>query len=114
MNDAEFQNLVKKICECESLPMALSVLSHEESLPEVAKVAQKMTGHFSLAEIDGEKRIYHISSGKNSEGEIQEFVEHVMNEGDDIIKFVVWFFTSQFDVKARDIYRAAGRTGELN
>lgn len=113
MNDAEFEGLVKKVCECDSLPLALSVLSHDE-FPEVAKAAQALTGHFSLAEIEGEKRIYHVSSGKNEAGDIQEFVEHVMNEGDDIIKFVVWFFSTQFDVKARDVYRAAGRTGELN
>ncbi|TON73219.1 hypothetical protein CGH53_09855, partial [Vibrio parahaemolyticus] len=40
----------------------------------------------------------------------QEYVEHVMNEGDNMIKFAAWFFETFFEIKQKDTYMAAGKT----
>ena len=42
--------------------------------------------------------------------EEQEFVEHVMNEGEHLVKFAAWFFESNFEIKAKEVYQAAGKT----
>ncbi len=109
MQHNEFEALVKRLLEQENLPQALAVLKADEN-SDVAEAAQSLTGQFSLAEIDGERRIYHISVHTNEQGEEQEYVEHIMNEGDDLIRFVAWFFDAQFDVKRKDTYQAAGKT----
>lgn len=109
MLQSEFEQLVKELCQLESLPKALDRLKQCED-EEVAQAALSLVGQFSLAEVDGERRIYHISEQENEQGEEQEYVEHVMNEGDELIKFVAWFFNLMFDVKQKDTYQAAGRT----
>ncbi|KAA5737610.1 hypothetical protein F3G21_20570, partial [Acinetobacter baumannii] len=63
-----------------------------------------------LAEVDGEKRIYHMTTQEDESGEEQEYVEHVMNEGDHLIKFAAWFFETFFEIKQKDTYVAAGKT----
>ncbi|TOB56313.1 hypothetical protein CGK03_20945, partial [Vibrio parahaemolyticus] len=35
---------------------------------------------------------------------------HVMNEGDNMIKFAAWFFETFFEIKQKDTYMAAGKT----
>ncbi len=70
---------------------------------EVAEAAESLTGQFSLAEVDGEKRIYHVTLQENEQGEEQEYIEHVMNEGDDLIKFAAWFFETMSRIKAKKI-----------
>lgn len=109
MQQNEFEALVKSLCEKENLPQALEQLKASED-EEVSQVAESLTGQFVLAEVEGEKRIYHATVQLNDQGEEQEFVEHVMNEGDDVIKFVAWFFDANFDVKPKDTYQAAGKT----
>ncbi len=109
MQQNEFEALVKSLCEKENLPQALEQLKSIED-EEVSEVAESLTGQFALAEVEGEKRIYHVTVQLNDQGEEQEFVEHVMNEGDDVIKFVAWFFDANFDVKQKDTYQAAGKT----
>ncbi len=109
MQQNEFEALVKSLCEKENLPQALEQLKACED-EEVSQVAESLTGQFALAEIEGKKRIYHVTLQQNEQGEEQEFVEHVMNEGDDVIKFVAWFFDANFDVKQKDTYQAAGKT----
>ncbi len=109
MQQNEFEALVKSLCEAENLPQVLEQLKTCEE-EEVSQVAQSLTGQFALAEVDGEKRIYHVTLQPNDQGEEEEFVEHVMNEGDDVIKFVAWFFDANFDVKQKDTYQAAGKT----
>lgn len=105
----EFEDLVKGLCQLPSLPEALTHLKDFDD-EEIAQAAESLSGQFALAEVDGEKRIYHVSLQENEAGEQEEFVEHVMNEGDDIIRFVAWFFFAMFDVKQRDTYQAAGKT----
>ncbi|WP_104402434.1 hypothetical protein [Vibrio penaeicida] len=109
MQQQEFEALVKSLCTQESLPKALELLKTSEE-KEVAEAAESLSGQFALAEVEGEHRIYHVTLQENEQGEEQEFVEHVMNEGDDIIKFVAWFFFSMFEIKERDTYQAAGKT----
>ncbi|MFV0448251.1 MAG: hypothetical protein ACK5MF_07285 [Vibrio sp.] len=109
MQQDEFEALVKSLCDKENLPQALELLKSNED-EEIAQAAQSLTGQFQLAEVDGEKRIYHVTLQQDEQGEEQEFVEHVMNEGDDVIKFVAWFFDFNFEVKQRDTYQAAGKT----
>jgi len=109
MLQEEFEALVVALCKQETLPQALELLKASED-EEVAEAAASLAGQFSLAEIDGEKRIYHVTVQQNEQGEDEEFVEHVMNEGDDIIKFVSWFFYAMFDVKQKDVYKIAGKT----
>lgn len=109
MEHKEFEALVKSLCEKENLPQALDLLKASED-SEVSEAAQSLTGQFALAEVDGAKRIYHVTVQENDQGEEQEFVEHVMDEGDDVIRFVAWFFDVMFDVKRKDTYQAAGKT----
>ncbi|PWI32498.1 hypothetical protein DI392_15725 [Vibrio albus] len=105
----EFETLVKQLCEQENLPKALECLKASTDA-EVAQAAESLSGQFALAEVEGEKRIYHVTMQPNEKGEQEEFVEHVMNEGDDVIRFVAWFFYAMFDVKQKDTYLAAGKT----
>ncbi|MGF1682475.1 hypothetical protein [Photobacterium minamisatsumaniensis] len=109
MQHEEFETLVKALCEKENLPQALEALKACEDT-EVSEAAVSLTGQFQLAEIDGEKRIYHVSVHENDEGQEEEYVEWVMNDGDDIIKFVAWFFFAMFEMKQKDVYQVAGRT----
>ena len=109
MDQKEFELLVKALCEKTSLPEALELLKASED-EDVAEAAQSLTGQFALAEVDGEKRIYHVTVQENEQGQEQEFIEHVMNEGDDVIRFVAWFFDAMFEVKRKDTYQAAGKT----
>ncbi|MGF1717792.1 hypothetical protein [Photobacterium chitinilyticum] len=109
MQQDQFETLVKALCEKDNLPQVLDALkTHEEQ--EIAEVAASLAGQFKLAEIEGEKRIYHVSMQENDDGEEQEYAEWIMNEGDDVIKFVAWFFYDMFDIKQKDVYQAAGRT----
>lgn len=105
----EFEILVNNLCELENLPQALEHLKNSED-EEISLAAQSLSGQFALAEIDGEKRIYHVTVQENESGEEEEFVEHVMNEGEDIIGFVAWFFFAMFDVKHKDTFQTAGKT----
>lgn len=109
MEYQEFESLVKALCEQDSLPQALEMLK-ASSDEEVAQAAEALTGQFALAEVEGESRIYHVTLQENEQGEEQEFIEHVMNEGDEVIRFVAWFFDTQFDVKRKDTYQMAGKT----
>ncbi|WP_158116770.1 hypothetical protein [Vibrio cincinnatiensis] len=109
MQQNQFEALVNILCQQPNLPQALDVLKTNEN-PDIAEAAQALTGQFALAEVDDEKRIYHVTHESNEQGEEQEFFEHVMNEGEDIIKFVAWFFDSQFSVKTKETYQAAGKT----
>ncbi len=109
MQHNEFEALVKRLLEEENLPQVLAVLKEYDD-SEIAEAAQSLTGQFSMAEIDGERRIYHISVLEDEQGEEQEYVEHIMNEGEDVIRFIAWFFDSQFSVKRKDTYQVAGKT----
>ncbi len=109
MQQQEFEALVHSLCEQESLPKALEILkNHEEK--EIASAAESLTGQFVLAEVEGVNRIYHVTIQENEQGEEQEFIEHVMNEDEDVIKFIAWFFFSMFEIKERDTYKAVGKT----
>ncbi|AMG29001.1 hypothetical protein AL542_00695 [Grimontia hollisae] len=109
MEQKEFETLVKALCQKADLPEALDMLKACEN-EAVAEAANALTGQFALAEVEGENRVYHVFTEENDDGETQEFVEHIMNVGDDVIVFVAWFFNTQFDIKNRDTYAAAGRT----
>ncbi|GAL11887.1 hypothetical protein JCM19233_2877 [Vibrio astriarenae] len=109
MQHNEFEALIKHLCTLADLPAALAALKETED-EDISSAAQALTGQFALAEVEGEKRIYHVTLQENAEGNEEEFVEHVMNEGEDIVRFVAWFFESHFDVKTKDIYQLAGKT----
>lgn len=104
-----FKTLVKTLCQQPSLPQALELLKANDE-QEVAEAAHSLTGQFALAEVNGEKRIFHVTVDKDESGKEQEFVEHIMNEGEDVIKFVAWFFYTMFDVKEKETYQAVGKT----
>lgn len=105
----EFENLVNVLCELENLPQVLEHLKSSED-EEIAEAAESLSGQFSLADVDGEKRIYHVTLQENDTGDEEEFVEHVMNEGDHVVNFVAWFFFAMFDVKHKETFQAAGKT----
>ncbi|KMV29758.1 hypothetical protein [Photobacterium swingsii] len=109
MQQDHFVELVKELSQKENLPQVLDALKAVED-QEVAEAAASLTGQFSLAEIEGEKRIYHVFTEANDDGEEQEYAEWVMNEGDDVMVFVAWFFYAMFEMKQKDTYQAAGRT----
>lgn len=109
MEHKEFEALVKALCEKTSLPEALELMKTCED-EAIAEAAQSLAGQFALAEVEDEKRIYHVTVEENEQGEEQEFVEHIMNEGDDVIRFVAWFFDAMFDLKRKDTYQLAGKT----
>lgn len=107
--DNEFENIVTSCQEQGNLPKALEWLKACEH-QEIASAASALSGQFALAEVEGQQRIYHVFSEVNDQGEEQEYLDHIMNEGDDVIRFVAWFFYSQFDIKDKDTYQAAGKT----
>lgn len=109
MDQQDFETLVKALSATTGLPEALDMLKASED-ENVAEAANALTGQFALAEVEGENRVYHVFTEENENGEEQEFVEHVMNVGDDVMVFVAWFFYTQFEIKNRDTYAAAGRT----
>ncbi len=109
MLQSDFEQLVKELCQLETLPQALEQLKNSQD-EEIAEAAKSLSGQFALAEVEGEKRVYHVSIQENDSGEEEEFVEHIMNEGEDVIKFVSWFFFAMFDVKHKETYLAAGKT----
>ncbi|HAS6038092.1 TPA: hypothetical protein RQK07_000292 [Vibrio vulnificus] len=109
MQQNEFEQLVKQICQQESLPKALELLKACDD-EEVAEAATSLSGQFALAEVDGEKRIYHVTLQENEAGEETEYVEHVMNEGEHLVKFAAWFFDVMFEIKTKETYQAAGKT----
>lgn len=109
MEQQDFETLVKALSQTTALPQALEMLKASDD-ENVAEAANALTGQFALAEIEGENRVYHVFTDTNEAGEEEEFVEHVMNVGDDIMVFVAWFFYTQFEIKNRDTYAAAGRT----
>lgn len=109
MEQEYFETLMKALCATSTLPEALELLKtcENESIENEAKM---LTGQFSIAEVDGRQRIYHVFTEDNDQGEPQEFVEHVMFLDDDVIVFVAWFFYSQFEIKHRETYAAVNRT----
>ncbi|RCS70521.1 hypothetical protein [Vibrio casei] len=109
MQHSEFETLVKTLCTLESVPSALKFLQMNSD-SDVAEAAKSLSGQFALAEVDGENRIYHVTTQLDDQNVEQEYVEHIMNEGDDIIRFIAWFFDIMFDVKNKDTYAAAGKT----
>jgi hypothetical protein len=109
MDSQAFSELVDLACQQENLPAALTYLQHVDE-PEIAEVATSLVGQFVLGEHEGEKRIYHVTVEPNDEGVETEYVEHIMNEADETIVFIAWFFESYFDMKRKEIYAAAGRT----
>jgi len=109
MQQNEFEALVKELCAKESLPQALELLKQSDDA-DIAEAAQSLSGQFALAEVEGEQRIYHVFVQADEQGVEQEYVEHIMSEGEDVIKFVAWFFDALFDVKVKDTYQAAGKT----
>jgi hypothetical protein len=109
MDSQAFTSLVELACEQQNLPAALAYLQQVEDA-DIAGVATSLVGQFSLADVDGEKRIYHVSIEPNDEGIETEYVEHVMNETDETIVFIAWFFETFFDMKRKEIYSIAGRT----
>lgn len=109
MQHSEFETLVKTLCTLESIPSALKFLQMNSDT-DVAEAAKSLSGQFALAEVEGESRIYHVTTQLDDQDVEQEYVEHIMNEGDDIIRFIAWFFDIMFDVKNKDTYAAAGKT----
>lgn len=108
-NEFDLPAFIKQAASEDSLASALNLFKTAEHA-EISEVAQSLSGQFALAEVEGEKRIYHVTEQENDQGEMQEFVEHVMNEGDETIRFVAWFFDSFFDIKAKETYAMAGKT----
>ena len=109
MEQSTFEALMKTLLTAADLPQALQMLKDCEEV-EIAQAAEALTGQFSLAEIEGKQRVYHVFTEADEAGVEQEYVEHVMNLDDEILVFVAWFFYSQFDITHRETYAAAGRT----
>ena len=109
MQHSEFETLVKTLCTLESVPSALKFLQMNSD-SDVAEAAKSLSGQFALAEVDGENRIYHVTTQLDDQNVEQEYVEHIMNEGDDSIRLIAGLFDIMFDVKNKDTYAAAGKT----
>ncbi|SJL84420.1 hypothetical protein [Vibrio palustris] len=109
MQQSDFEALVVRLCADSDLPTALATLKNADD-EQVAEAAQDLTGQFTLAEVEGEERIYHVTFETNPQGGQDEFFEYIMNKEDDVIRFIAWFFDTQFGVKRKDVYQAAGKT----
>ncbi|SMY35247.1 hypothetical protein [Photobacterium andalusiense] len=109
MQQEEFEILVKKLAELDSVSAILNALKDNEE-PEIAETAAAMIGHFSVAEIDGQQRIYHVFTQENDQGEEEEFAEWVMNANDELMRFIAWFFYTTFEINDKETYQAAGRS----
>ncbi|WNJ97175.1 hypothetical protein RND59_18395 [Vibrio ruber] len=105
----DFEQMVKQACQTGSLPLALAYLKQVDEA-EIASAAEALSGQFMIAEIEGEQRIYHVTTQEDESGTPEELAEYVMTEGDDVIRFVAWFFDTQFGIKGKETYQAAGKT----
>ncbi|MDW6005048.1 hypothetical protein [Vibrio mangrovi] len=105
----DFEHMVKQACQTGSLPLALAYLKQVEE-EEIASAAESLSGQFMIADIEGEQRIYHVTVQESESGESEELAEYIMNEGDDVIRFVAWFFDTLFSIKQKETYQAAGKT----
>ncbi|MBD1577761.1 MULTISPECIES: hypothetical protein [Vibrio] len=108
MQHEEFETLVKTLCTLNEVPQVLKFLQMNSD-EDVSEAAKSLSGQFALAEVEGENRIYHVTNELDEQGVEQEYVEHIMNEGDDVIRFVAWFFEIMFEVKMKETYQAAGK-----
>lgn len=109
MEQKYFETLVTSLCATSSLPEALEILKICDN-ESIQSEANALTGQFSIAQSEGKSRIYHVFTEENEEGIEEEFVEHVMFLDDEVLVFIAWFFYTQFDIKHRETYAAAGRT----
>ena len=109
MDSVQFEQLVKQLVKTQDIPEALALLKASQ-IEEIVTAAEGLTGQFAIAEVQGQQRIYHQFQEMNDANESQEFVDHIMNLGDDMIVFVAWFFYTQFDIKDSETYAAAGKT----
>ncbi len=109
MQHKQFEDLLTLLLKQATLAEALAELKNS-STSAIAEVAMALTGQFASAEVNGQLQIFHVTACQDANGEEQEFVEHIMNEGEDIIKFIAWFFESQFDYSQKEIYQMAGKT----
>ena len=109
MQQEEFEILVKELAQLESVPAILNALKDNEET-EISEAAAAMIGHFSIAEIDGQQRIYHVFTQTNEQGEEEELAEWVMNADDELMRFIAWFFYTTFEINDKDTYQAAGRS----
>ncbi|WP_087020985.1 hypothetical protein [Thaumasiovibrio subtropicus] len=107
MEQTDFEALVKKLVALNGVGDVLTALAANKEA-EVAEAAQGLQGKFQLAEMEGKNRVYHVFTQVNEAGEEEEFAEWVMNEGDELIVFIAWFFYSQFEIKDKETYAAAG------
>ncbi|WP_413110194.1 hypothetical protein [Thaumasiovibrio sp. DFM-14] len=107
MDQSDFELLVRELNTLASVPEILEQLCQSKE-EEVSAAAKSLRGQFQLAELEGQKRIYHVFSQPNEQGEEEEFAEWVMNDGDEMIAFIAWFFYSQFEIKDKETYEAAG------
>jgi hypothetical protein len=109
MSGLDLQPIVIESAKAESLKESLVILCAAEEAT-IAEAANELVGQFSAAEVDGKIRIYHVSIESDESGNEQEYAEWIMNEGDELIKFVAWFFSSHFELKQKDVYQLAGKT----
>ena len=71
MQSTDFESLVRLLCQQANLPQALELLKTQED-EAIAQAANELTGQFALAEVNGEKRIYHVSVQQDEQGQEQE------------------------------------------
>ncbi len=109
MEQENFERLITSLCCTANLPEALEMLQTCQ-IEEIEQEAKALVGQFSLAAVQGKSRIYHVFIEENDQGVEEEFVEHVMYLDEPVIVFVAWFFYTQFGIKNRDTYAAAGKT----
>lgn len=107
MQQEDFDILVKELAQLDSVSAILNTLKDNDET-EVAEAAAAMIGHFSIADIEGQQRIYHVFTQENEQGENEEFAEWVMNADDELMRFIAWFFYTTFEINDKDTYKAAG------
>lgn len=109
MTEKKLKALMAEILNTNNLKDALLLLI-DSDLEDIAVTARELQGKFFIAEIDNHQKIYYSSIEKEESGEETEYLEHVMNVDENIMKFIIWFFHGFFEIKVKDIYRLAGKT----
>jgi hypothetical protein len=109
MTEKKLKALMTELVKKHDLKEALALLVACD-IEEIASTATELQGHFFVAEVDNVHKIYHSSTEIDDEGTEKEYLDHVMNVGDDIMCFVTWFFDSFFEIKTKEIYALAGKT----
>ncbi len=95
----------RRFSALDGLPQALELLKSMRILKSLRGC--RITDWSICASWSGRRKAYlpRDASRKWTRRNPREYIEHVMNEGDDLIKFAAWFFETMFELKQKRLIK---------